>query len=240
MMKQINKLLKSSKVVVFLDFEGTQFSQEIIAIGAIKVTLDNKNHIKKVSPGFKKYVKAFGEIGKFVKELTGISEETLDKEGVNFLYAMKYFQKYCGNEKNIKFITYGNFDMRLLHQSSEINNMQTNLFIKNIFNNYIDFTSIFNQFIKSDKGTQLSLIDALKIFKIKPKGEPHDPLFDAENLMLLYEAFITKKAIVLEEYRNVILNHKQYPNPVAKILKDLKNKKTVSYSDLTKYIEEDI
>lgn len=239
-MKEINKVLKSSKVVIFLDFEGTQFSQEIIAIGAVKVTLDNKNHIKKVFPGFKKYVKAFGEVGKIVTNLTGITDQILDKEGVNFLYAMKYLQTYCGTAKNMKFITYGNFDMRMLYQSSEVNKMKDNPFIKKIYANYIDFTSIFNQYVKSKKNTQLSLIDALNVFEITPEGEHHDPLFDAKNLMLLYEAFITKKSVVSEEYRKVILNHKQYPAPVMKILNDLKNNKTVSYSDLTKYIEEDI
>lgn len=48
-MKLIDKLLNGSKTIVFLDFEGTQISQEIIAIGAVKVTLD-KNNIKKILP----------------------------------------------------------------------------------------------------------------------------------------------------------------------------------------------
>ena len=41
-MKTINELLNDSNRIIFLDFEATQFSQEIIAIGAIKAELDNK------------------------------------------------------------------------------------------------------------------------------------------------------------------------------------------------------
>ena len=38
-MQEINKILNCRKEVIFLDFEGTQFSQEIFAIGAIKANL---------------------------------------------------------------------------------------------------------------------------------------------------------------------------------------------------------
>ena len=52
-MKSINKALNNANQIVFLDFEGTQFSQEIIAIGAYKAILDNKKQVIKYDDGFK-------------------------------------------------------------------------------------------------------------------------------------------------------------------------------------------
>ena len=46
-MKVLTNALKGSRTIVFFDFEGTQFSQEIVALGAIKVDIDEKNQIMK-------------------------------------------------------------------------------------------------------------------------------------------------------------------------------------------------
>ena len=46
-MKKFEKLLKGHKSLVFLDFEGTQFSHEMIAIGAMHVVIDRHGFIKK-------------------------------------------------------------------------------------------------------------------------------------------------------------------------------------------------
>lgn len=239
-MKEMTRLLNSSRTVVFMDFEGTQHSQEIIAIGALKCDLDNKGHIKKVYPGFKRYVKAHDEIGTLVTKLTGITEELLDKEGINFYYCMKYFENYVGKVSNIKFITYGNFDMRLLHQTTIAEKMESNKMVEKIYKNYIDFASLFQRYVKSKKGTQLSLLDALKIYKVKPKGQAHDPLFDAENLMLLYEEFLTKRSITQEQYKNVLMNNTSYPRPIARAINKLKDNGSITIQDLDKLIEDEL
>ena len=239
-MKEINRLLNSSKTVVFLDYEGTQFTQEIIAIGAVKVILDNKNQIKKVYPGFKQFVKAHGEVGPVVSKLTGITDIELQEKGINFLYANKYFKEYVGNHANIKFITYGNFDMRLLHQTSVIAGLTEDPFIKNIYKNYIDFSTLLGRYVKNKKGTQLSLHDALELFNVTPQGEAHNPMFDALNLMLLYKAVLNNRSILTKEYTKVLLNNHVYPTPISKIIRDLKTKGSTTMEDLVKYIGEDI
>ena len=43
-MEAFNKLIKNKKTLVFLDLEGTQFSHEIIAIGAVKCKIDEKGN----------------------------------------------------------------------------------------------------------------------------------------------------------------------------------------------------
>lgn len=240
LMKEITRLLNGSKVAIFLDFEGTQYTQEIIAIGAIKCVLDNKNQIKKAYPGFKFFVKADGQVGKIVTELTGITDEKIRTEGIEFKKCMSLFEKYVGHHTNIKYITYGNFDMRLLHQSATLSNINEDKFIRNIYKNYIDFSILLSHYVKSPRGTQLSLIDALSIFQITPEGEPHDPLFDAKNLMYLYQGMLKNKSILLSEYEKVLLNNHAYPAPIARIIKDLKTKGNTTIEDLKKYIEEDL
>ena len=81
-MKQISKIVKSYKHLVFLDFEGTQYSHEIIAIGATVASIKSNGQIKKYHASFKRYVKAKNPIGNFVTNLTGITEEKLKSEKI--------------------------------------------------------------------------------------------------------------------------------------------------------------
>ena len=123
MIKKLVKGLKGHKTLVFLDFEGTQFSHEMIALGAIAVTIDPKTgRIKKRKEPIRIYVLAKNKIGGYVSNLTGITEETLRKEGVTFDTAMKALKKYVGLYfKKATFITFGNHDLRILNQSIAYN-----------------------------------------------------------------------------------------------------------------------
>ena len=95
-MKKLTRLLKGRKYICFLDFEGTQFSHEMIAFGALFTYLNKNGEIVKQKKAIKYYVKSKNQIGKFVKNLTGITEKDLDKYGVDFATAMKELKKYCG------------------------------------------------------------------------------------------------------------------------------------------------
>ena len=79
-MKIMKKIIKKHRHLVFMDFEGTQYSHELIAFGAVKVTLDKNYNIIRVNKGIKYYVKAKNKIGSFVKKLTSIDEEILEKQ----------------------------------------------------------------------------------------------------------------------------------------------------------------
>ena len=46
-MEAFNKLIKNKKTLVFLDLEGTQFSHEIIAIGAVKCKIEEYGKIQR-------------------------------------------------------------------------------------------------------------------------------------------------------------------------------------------------
>ena len=110
-MRQINKIVKSYKHLVFLDFEGTQYSHEIIAIGATVASIKSNGHIKKYYASFKRYVKPKNPIGNFVTKLTGITEDKLKSDGIRFSVMLEDFKKYLGRKfKSSLFVTFGNYD----------------------------------------------------------------------------------------------------------------------------------
>ncbi len=240
-MKIIKRALKDSNQIIFMDFEGTQLTQEIIAIGAIKVTLDNKNFIKKVHNPFKIYILAEGVVGPIVTSLTGITDIFLFENGDNFKSALEKFKRYCGeNLTHTSFMTYGTFDMRLLHQTSVMNKCEDDEFIQEIYRKNIDFSNILSRYCRSNRNEMLSLNDALRKFNVTPQGNAHDPQYDAINLSLLYNAFLKEKRILKEEYYKVLTQNPKLPIPVSKLLHKLLVEGSITENDFMSFIEEDL
>ena len=238
-MKEIDRILNNDKTIIFIDFEGSQYSQEIIAIGAVKASLDNKNFIKKVISTFKCYIKIDEIVGDFITNLTGITDEILENEGLTFPEAMEKLQNFVGKTPT-KFFHYGNFDTHLMHNSALNSGINDEPFIRYFYENSVDFSKTFSRYVKSEKNTSLSLIDALKVFHTNIETNIHDPLTDSLNLMHLYDAFLTKQNILKEQYVNVLRRSPSLPNPFRKILKKLESEQKVTYKDFITYVEEDL
>ncbi len=238
-MKEINRILNDNKTIIFIDFEGSQYSQEIIAIGAIKATLDNKNFVKKTYSPFKIYIKIDEIVGDFITNLTGITNELLDSEGVSFIEAMERLKTYVGKEP-CKFFHYGNFDTHLMHNSALNSGINDDDFVRYFYENSVDFSRLFSRYVRSEKGTALSLVDALRVFQTNIETNIHDPLTDSINLMHLYNAFLTKHGILRDEYINLLRRSLSLPNPFRKVLKKLESDQKVTYKDFVTYVEEDL
>ena len=240
MIKKLVKGLKGHKTLVFLDFEGTQFSHEMIALGAIAVTIDPKTgRIKKRKEPIRIYVLAKNKIGGYVSNLTGITEETLRKEGVTFDTAMKALKKYVGLYfKKATFITFGNHDLRILNQSIAYNIYYPKDVTSQIQKNYFDFASFVGEFIRDDNGNPLSLVHYCELFKVPEAGTAHDPEVDAINLANLYDAFIANTQLVAREYKKYLIsaaNH--YPDPVGAAIRQLAAGNDYSAKDFDKEID---
>lgn len=236
-MKKFERLLKGHKHICFLDFEGTQFSHEMIAIGAVMATLDNKGRVKTAKPPFKCFVKAHNKIGNYVTKLTGITEEQLKEEGISFAKAMEGLKKYCGIYfSKCSFCTFGNHDMRILSQSIAYNFDFPKEIVSQMQKNYIDFSSFISEFIKDDKGNPQSLIHYCEKFEVDIVGPNHDPSSDAVNLCSLYNAFIKNTALVAEEYKKVLGKFTRVPDPIKPLVNKLLNGQTVSPSELEEEI----
>lgn len=240
-MDKVLKLLKKRKHIVFFDFEGTQHSQEMIALGALMCTIDKHGYINKTKAPFKVYVKAKNRVGKYVVNLTGITDDLLEKEGISFLEAMNLFKKYCGIVwKKSLFVSFGNHDIRILNQTIAYNINAPKDLCHQIHANYWDFGGFISNFIKDDNGCMMSLIHYCELFNVKLHEPAHDPEADSINLARLYDAFMHDKELVLEQYKKVLANNRKLPEPVLSVIRKLVKGEDVTITDFEDAIREEI
>lgn len=238
-MKKVNRILKGRKYICFLDFEGTQFSHEMIAYGAYFTYLNKNGEIVKAKNPIRAYVKSKNSIGKFVRELTGITEKDLEKYGVDFSTAINQIKKYCGfNFKKTAFVTFGNHDIRILNQSCSYNLDAPTEICDIIKKNYFDFQPVISEFVKDEHGNPLSLTHYLETFGVEFDGTAHDPMYDAVNLAKLYNIFLRKKDVVLNEYCKVLNRSNVGPEPVNKAIRKLLNGEAVTPEEFKDFIRE--
>ena len=238
-MEKVRRLLRGYRHICFLDFEGTQFSHEMIAFGAVFTTLDKNGLIVKEKKPIRQYVKCKNQIGKFVKNLTGITEKDLEKYGIDFATAIKEIKKYCGmNFKKTIFMTFGNHDIRILNQSCSYNLNSPKELCDIIKKGYVDFQSVISEFVKDDNGNPLSLSHYLDLFGVGFDGTAHDPLYDAVNLARLYNIFLKEKDIVMAEYLKVLHRANFGPQPVNKAVHKLVNGESVSPKEFLEFIRD--
>ncbi len=240
-MQKINSILKGRTNLLFLDFEATQIAHEMIAFGATKVTVAKNGQVKSISKGIKRYVKCTGSIGKVITELTGINKALLTEHGITFTEAMRDLKTYVGKDlKSTVFVCFGNFDMKILHDTSTLHLSADKPFIQHIIKNHFDFGSFINDYVRNDNGQFYNLKKLLEIFNCQFKGQEHDPLADAVALAHLYKAFLTNREIVVKEYQKYITNYKKVPSPIKKVLTLLKEGKTVGPQELKKIIKDEV
>ena len=236
-MKKLNKVLKNRKYICFLDFEGTQFSHEMIAFGATIATLDRKGNIKSNKRPIKFLVQPKNKVGKFVENLTGITKEQLDKVGIPFSKAMKELKHYCGLAfSKCAFMTFGTHDMRIIGQSSAYNLDSPKEIVSVIQKNYIDFQAVIAEFVKDPNGNPYSLANYLKVFNVNFVGTEHDPKDDAYNLMLLYKEFTSNKDVLLVEYLKVLGKLHHLPEPAKEALARLSDGKDVTSQEFVELV----
>ena len=241
-MKKFDRLLKGHKNIVFLDFEGTQFSHEMIAIGAVSCVIDRNGRIKKMKKPFKILVKAKNKVGKYVASLTGITDELLAKEAVSFAKAIDALKKYVGIPfKKSSFVTFGSHDLTILNRSISYNFDFNKEACSNIQKNYIDFLAFIGEFVKDPKGNQISLVHFCQMFGVQEAGPAHDPSVDAVNLANLYDAVMSNKDTLLDEYKKVLGKFSHFPEPINKVVQKLVSGESVSPEDfeqeIKKYID---
>lgn len=238
-MKSMIKQLKKRKRVIFLDLEGTQFSHEMIALGAVRAELDKHSQIKRKHKGIKFYVKSKNKIGSYVTKLTGITQDLLDQEGISFSEAIKRLKRYCGRHlSQVVFMTFGNHDLRIIMKSLENSPDADAEFCHFICHHTIDVSATLSQYVKDKNGNPLSLIHNLEVFQISLIGDPHDPLIDAKHLMLLYDAMMKKQDILFQEYQKVLYQYKALPDPIRYIVRKLLDGNDVTSEEFTQKIKE--
>ncbi|NLB48466.1 MAG: hypothetical protein GX813_01270 [Erysipelotrichia bacterium] len=237
-MKKFKRLSKGRKSLVFLDFEGTQFSHEMIALGAVQATINRHGYIRKTKKPFKLYVKAQNRIGKIVTALTGITEDMLKEQGVSFFTAMQELKNYCGSYfKKSSFITFGSHDMKILSSTVSYSFNYPKDIVQVLQQNHIDFNAFINEFMRDDKGNSLSLVKYCEAFGVEERGVAHDPAVDAENLAWLYDATMHKNDLLVGEYKKVLKNFNHFPAPVDAVIKKLAAGEDVTHDEFEEEIK---
>lgn len=241
-MEAFKKILKNRRTLVFMDFEGTQFSHEIIAIGLVKTTCDENGIINGPYQTYKRYVKSYGPIGKIVTRITSITPEIIKNEGVTLEQALDEIKIFLDDEyENTAFIAFGSNDVKMIIDSIKLSKPSNDYVGLEMCKHSIDFLAFLSQFIKDDKGNNYSLVNYLKLYDKEPYGTSHDPLNDAIDLMNLYQVFMNEKEIRAREYINVIKKQKVFPSPIKKIINKLLNDEVVTPEDfkkeIAKYVE---
>ncbi len=228
-MKALRKAIRDKKILIFFDLEGTQFSHEVIEIGAYSVLLHDDLTVKNINQPFKRYVKPQEQVGKIVTELTGITDKKLHDEG--FLFP---------NEDRCTFIAFGNQDIKIIENSVYLNGNAGIAFSRLIKKNYLDFSSFISSYIKDEHGNPYSLTNYLKIFNVPFSGRAHDAASDAYNLIELYKAFLAKKDIVREEYEKTLSRLSHLPKPIQLVMNKLQNGETVDPEFFDRAVEESL
>jgi inhibitor of KinA sporulation pathway (predicted exonuclease) len=238
-MKKLARLIGHRRTLVFLDLEGTQQSHELIAIAAIKAEINEDLTIKKTYKGIHHIVRPKKEVGKFVTQLTKITEIDVVDKGISFAKAMMVLRNYVGkNFKKAAFIVFGNHDARILHQSFHHSPDALETIVKTVTGNLIDYSMFLSEFIKDQNGNPLSLINNLLVFKEQFQGEHHQPLDDAKNLMLLYRRVLENKETIMSEYLKIFKQFRHLPEPVKIIIQQLLEDKIVEKKDLMQAVKD--
>ncbi len=224
-----------------MDLEGTQFTHEMIAIGAIKVEIRKDGSVRKIHKGMYTLVKAKNRIGKVVTDLTGITEADLREKGVSFRVAIDMLKKYMGHDySKCLFVTFGNHDFRIMAQSLAHNLDVKKEDVEMVIKHQFDFADFANNYVKDEKNNNLSLANMLKVFNIDFEGTQHNALADTLNLVYLYNAFIKNREILKNEYRKTLGMYRHLPQPIHQAIEKLANKENVTAEEFEKFVDDSL
>lgn len=174
---------------IYFDFEATQFSDHIIAIGA---TCENGDFDCLVS-SFKK------KITPFITELTGITKEMVENAPTAdeaFADLHNWICEVGSEDEPVFYHCYGDGDKGFLHKTAEkLNNPVLVEFAHNLADSLIDDSKTVCRFFHTKA---IGVYKALRYFEPELPEQDHDPLNDAISLSRLITYIKTSNP--LEEY----------------------------------------
>ena len=240
-MLALDKHLMNRKTLCFIDLEGTQFSHEMIAIGAVKVNIKKDGTIKKIHKGYYTLVKSKNRVGSVVTDLTGITDKEVKEKGIPFRCAVDNVKKYMGKDfTKCLFVTFGSHDVRIISQSLAHNLDARKEDVEVLIKHNFDLAEFLNTYLKDDNNNNLSLAHMLEKFNVEFKGTQHNALADALNLAYLYDAFLKNQEILKVEYRKTLGMYRHLPEPIHRTVERLARGETVKPEEFDEYIIDSI
>lgn len=175
------KVIKGKENVVIFDLEATcearekavNYDNELIEIGAVKV--DSEGIVDSLDI----YVKPSRTVvTEFCTELTGITSDKLDQEGISYEEALNKFKDFCKGSEQI--LSWGYYDRKQIEKDSKINGYE----LGNLFKNHESLKHEHGKLVgKRAMGVQ----KALKKHGLTFKGHHHNGYDDAVNIASIYK-----------------------------------------------------
>ncbi|HBR85877.1 MAG TPA: hypothetical protein DEA32_01675 [Firmicutes bacterium] len=241
-MKLLEQAIGPVRELVFLDLEGTQTSHETIAIGACSYICDEHLLPVKGKPIkiFKRFIRASSKVGKVVSDLTGITEDTLVSQGIDFNRAISELiesTKIPGGKR--KYITFGNQDIVMLKASTlKDTSGKAMAYYNHIRRNWFDFQDFVSRYVFDGRHVTYSQPKLLQIFEAEDLKHAHDPLYDAENLKNLFIAVSTKPEILIEWFLKNVENSRHSGKILKPIVDRLLSGETISPEKFSAFLKE--
>jgi DNA polymerase III epsilon subunit-like protein len=234
----LSKKVAPAELVVFFDFEGTQFSHKAIAVG-INAYEKNAGDLFPLNGeviSYKAYIQTRDKIGPVVKKMTGIDEGLLKKEGKPFATVIKEIINLTRNYPKKVYISYGEMDLKILFGSLNFHDDYQASFFRHVTRNYLDFHEYISRFLIDENGQSLSIEKLLNYYHLMEKGSAHDSLFDSKALMDIFLSYIKSPNRTIDEVIATYGNNRNVKNINRELVLKLIRKGKVEYSDLKEAI----
>jgi DNA polymerase III epsilon subunit-like protein len=181
----------------FIDFEATQFSEEIISIGCIRE--DGETFYSLVSP-------VDGKITPFITNLTGITKEMVDG-AMSPEQVFENFYDWVFEKEDVppEFYCWGNSDAHFISQTfKRTNSIKARLILGYICGGLHDYCAQFSKRYKFR--ATLKLIKVYNIF-VPGAEQTHNALDDA---VMLYRIYCEANNHTISEMKEILKN--AFPN----------------------------
>jgi inhibitor of KinA sporulation pathway (predicted exonuclease) len=154
-------------------------SSEVIEFGCALVSLTDFSIVKKQSILVKPQ---FSKISPFCTELTTITQELLDEQGVPFSQALEILKKEF-KPRDLSWASYGDYDRVQIDRNCELYNIanpfgRTHINVKNVFA------------IKNKLSKEVGLGQALDKLGLKFEGVEHRGIWDAINIVKILKSVL--------------------------------------------------
>ena len=161
----------------FIDFEATQFSEEIISVGCIRE--DGETFYALVAP-------VEGKITPFITNLTGITKEMLkDALSPDRVFELFYDWMFADSTDTPEFFVWGNSDKNFIrHTCHRTNSVKARIALGYIGASMKDYGRICKKNLKW--GSEHGLLKTLQKFEIDAE-QNHNSLDDAIMLKKVYD-----------------------------------------------------
>lgn len=178
---------------VYIDLEATQFSYEIISIGAVKE--NNDTFYSLVRPREPK------KITKFITKLTGLTQDMFTEDVPMVCEVFTSFYKWAteNTSEKVQFVCFGSFDGTLLDHCIK-NYPKCNIF-KKIRANLLNEDRVFNKIASSDNTQTFGINSLYNMYFEKNEVQDHNSLNDA---IMLKELHSVLRETPIEVYKTSV------------------------------------